>query len=72
MSGDAITWAKAQKATTPSAKAVLVCLAAYADAEGIAWAAVPLLATEADLSERQVHRALVQLKAAHAIPSASA
>ncbi|HEY2178042.1 MAG TPA: helix-turn-helix domain-containing protein [Caulobacteraceae bacterium] len=64
MSGEAVTWAKAQKAPTGSAKAVLVCLAAYADAEGIAWASVPLLAIEADIDERSVYRALARLKGA--------
>lgn len=58
MSGAALGWAKAQIAPTTIAKAVLVCLADYADADGVAWPSVPSLAKEVQVSDRTVQRAL--------------
>lgn len=64
MSFDAVTWAKAQECPTPRAKSVLVCLAAYADADGCAWAAVSTLLIETSLGhERTVKRGLADLRA---------
>lgn len=62
MSSDAVTWAKAQKCPSPRAKAVLICLAAYADAEGCAFAAVSTLVLETELEERTVQRGLADLR----------
>lgn len=65
---DAVTWAKAQTCwlrpgvKDRSAGQTLVHLASYADAEGVAWALVGLLALEMDTSERTVQRGLVALK----------
>lgn len=62
MSGAALGWAKAQKAPSMIAKAVLICLADYADAEGVAWPAIPNLAKEVQVSDRTVQRALRSLE----------
>lgn len=62
MSGAALGWAKAQTATSMIAKAVLICLADYADAEGLAWPAIPNLAKEVQVSDRTVQRALRALE----------
>jgi len=82
MSDIAVTWAKAQTCpsipknkrpgaytSTPdrNAKQVLVHLASYADAEGVAWALVEVLMLEMDVSERTVQRGLEALKAAELI-----
>lgn len=70
MSDIAVTWAKAQTVwlrpgvKDRSAGQTLVHLASYADAEGEAWALVPMLALEMDTSERTVQRGLAALKAA--------
>ena len=61
MSGAALGWAKAQKAPSMIAKAVLICLADYADADGVAWPAIPNLAKEVQVSDRTVQRALTAL-----------
>jgi len=61
MSGAALGWAKAQTAPSMIAKAVLICLADYADAEGVAWPAIPNLAKEVQVSDRTVQRALKAL-----------
>lgn len=62
MSGAALGWAKAQTAPSMIAKAVLICLADYADAEGVAWPAIPNLAKEVQVSDRTVQRALRALE----------
>jgi hypothetical protein len=65
VSTDATTWAKAQKCPSARAKAVLICLAPYADAEGMAWAAIDVLVIETELKiARTVQRGLADLKAA--------
>lgn len=61
MSGAALGWAKAQKAPSMIAKAVLICLADYADVDGVAWPAIPNLAKEVQVSDRTVQRALTAL-----------
>jgi hypothetical protein len=49
---------------SPRAKAVLICMAAYADADGCAWAAVSTLLIETSLGhERTVKRGLADLRA---------
>jgi hypothetical protein len=58
VSGAALGWAKAQRAPSVIAKAVLVCLADYADQEHKAWPSVPVIAAEVQVSERTVQRAL--------------
>ncbi|RZJ19110.1 MAG: helix-turn-helix domain-containing protein [Brevundimonas sp.] len=68
MSDVAVTWAKAQECRDAkgnrdrNAKDVLKTIAAWADAEGEVWAAVPVLALECDVSERTVQRGLRALK----------
>lgn len=62
MSGAALGWAKAQKAPSMIAKAVLICLADYADTDGVAWPAIPNLAKEVQVSDRTVQRALRSLE----------
>ena len=64
MSGAAIGWAKAQNAPSMIAKAVLICLADYADDQGTAWPSVPKLAAEVQISDRTVQRALRVLEEA--------
>lgn len=69
MSDVAVTWAKAQECVDKdgrrdrNAKDVLKTMAAWADAAGSVWAAVPVLAIECDVSERTVQRGLRALKA---------
>lgn len=63
MSEEAIVWASGQKAPDAASKAVLMRLAAYADAHGVAWAAVPTIAEELQVAERTVQRALRKLEA---------
>lgn len=67
MSEEALTWAQTQRAKNRSAKFVLMRLAAYADAKGVAWALVPLLAQQIDGDDRTVQRALRALEAARLI-----
>lgn len=64
MSGAALGWAKAQKAPNMIAKAVLICLADYADDQGTAWPSVPKLAAEVQVSDRTVQRSLRALEEA--------
>lgn len=61
MSVVAIAWAKAQKAGSPTRKAVLVALADYADEKGCAWPSVARLMSDTELSERAVQGALREL-----------
>lgn len=63
MSGAALGWAKVQSAPGVIAKAVLVCLADYADHEGVAWPSVPVLAKEVQVSQRTIQRTLRALEA---------
>ncbi|WP_312126547.1 helix-turn-helix domain-containing protein [Brevundimonas sp.] len=68
MSDVAVTWAKAQECRDKSgnrdrnAKDVLKTMAAWADANGEVWAAVPVLALECEVSERTIQRGLRALK----------
>lgn len=62
MSGRAMGWAKAQRASSVTAKAVLICLADYADEDGVAWPRVATLAEEVQASVRTVQRALRTLE----------
>lgn len=68
MSDVAVTWAKAQECRDAkgnrdrNAKDVLKTMAAWADAQGEVWAAVPVLALECEVSERTVQRGLRALK----------
>jgi hypothetical protein len=61
MSGQALSWAKDQRAPDSTSKAVLMALADYANQKGEAWPAVRELAGELQLSERTVQRALGKL-----------
>ena len=62
MSARAVSWAKLQKAPTVTAKAILVCLADYTDADGCAWPAIRTLAAEVQVSERTAQRAIRSLE----------
>lgn len=64
MSGAALGWAKAQAAPTRIAKAVLICLADYADPDHCAWPSIGTLASEVQASERTIQRALRSLEEA--------
>jgi hypothetical protein len=55
---EAVAWAKAQQVGNPVAKAVLVCLATWADADGYCWSPVGVMAFELERSERTVQRGL--------------
>lgn len=57
----AVVWAKAQDVGNPVAKAVLVCLASWADADDEAWASVPTMALELERSERTIQRGIAWL-----------
>lgn len=57
----AVVWAKAQDVGNPVAKAVLVCLASWADADDEAWASVPTMSLELERSERTIQRGLAWL-----------
>lgn len=70
MSDIAVTWAKAQDCPDRNAKQVLVHLASYADAEGEAWALIPLLAFEMQVSDRTIQRGMRALEGAGLIKSA--
>lgn len=60
---EAVTWAKAQTVGNPVAKAVLVCLASWADADGYCWSPIGVMAFELERSERTVQRGLSVLLA---------
>jgi DNA-binding transcriptional ArsR family regulator len=62
LSEAAITWAQGQRCATPTAKFLLMRLAAYADAEGVAWAFVERLADEMQTTDRTVQRSLRALE----------
>ena len=49
-----MSWVSAQRDLDPTSKFLLHRLALYADAEGCAWASVPTLAAECNVSERTV------------------
>lgn len=70
MSDIAVTWAKAQDCPDRNAKQVLVHLASYADAEGEAWALIPLLAFEMQVSDRTIQRGMRALQGAGLIQPA--
>ena len=62
MSGAALAWAKSVTAPSRTAKAVLVCLADYADADGCAWPAIRRLMGEVQCSQSTIQRALRSLE----------
>lgn len=62
MSGAALAWAKSVTAPSKTAKAVLICLADYADADAIAWPAIKRLMAEVQCSESTVQRSLRALE----------
>jgi hypothetical protein len=64
MSAIALGWAKQQQAPSALAKAVLICLADYADADGLAWPKIGTLAAEVQASERTVQRCIRALEEA--------
>ena len=67
MSERAITWAQEQRPRTRTSKFVLMRLAAYADAKGVAWAYVERLGEEIDATDRTVQRCLRELETDHLI-----
>ena len=64
MSWKASAWAKDQRLGSPSAKSMLMCLADYADPEGLikGWASQSDLAEAAEVSERTVREWLQRLE----------
>lgn len=62
MSGAALAWAKSVRAPSCTIKAVLICLADYADADGCACPAVRALAAEVQCSESTIQRSLKALE----------
>lgn len=62
MSVQAITWALSVKAGSPSAKALLLALANYADEFGVCWPGQARLANETDQSVDSVQRRLIDLE----------
>jgi hypothetical protein len=58
-----LAWAKDQKAGSPLAKCVLLLIAERADERYSCWPGVPLLAEEAEASERGVRKVLRELEA---------
>jgi hypothetical protein len=58
MSEEAASWAEKIKVGNARAKSVLMRLGAFADAEGVAWAAVPTLADRLECDDRTIQRAL--------------
>jgi hypothetical protein len=67
MSEEACTWAQRQKAGNRTAKFLLMRLAAYADAEGVVWASVPVLSGQMECDDRTVQRGLRALEKARLI-----
>ena len=63
MSGEAVAWACDQLPPKGRSKELLRLLAAYADAEGVAWAAIGTLGEEMQMGDRQVQRLLRLLEA---------
>lgn len=63
MSWEASAWAKKQRLGSPSAKSIIMCLADYADPEEAAcWPSQPVLAADAEVSERTVREWLQRLE----------
>ena len=62
MSWKASAWAKTVKAGNPAAKAVLLCLADYADENHTCWPAQETLADESEQSVRSVRRHLEHME----------
>lgn len=58
MSEEAASWAEKIKVGNARAKSVLMRLGAFADSEGVAWAAVPTLADRLECDDRTIQRAL--------------
>lgn len=61
MSVQAISWALSIKAGSPAAKCVLICLANYADENGVCWPSQALLAEQTEQSLDTVQRRLAEL-----------
>lgn len=64
MSWKASAWAKEQRLGSPSAKSILMCLADYADPNGLikGWASQADLAEAAEVSERTAREWLQRLE----------
>jgi hypothetical protein len=58
VSEEAASWAEKIRVGNARAKSVLMRLGAFADAEGVAWAAVPTLADRLECDDRTIQRAL--------------
>ncbi|MEM5501834.1 helix-turn-helix domain-containing protein [Ahrensia kielensis] len=52
MSIQAVAWAISQKVGSPTGKVLLICLANYADEEGLCWPSQKTIAAETELSDR--------------------
>lgn len=62
MSHQAVIWARGVKAGSATAKAVLLAVASYADADGACWPSQTRLAEDTELSRHSVMRALDHLE----------
>ena len=62
MSIQAVSWAIKQKTGSPTAKVLLICLANYADEDGLCWPSQATIANETELSERAAREWLKTLE----------
>ncbi len=61
MSVEAITWALGIKTGSPTRKVVLLCLANYADREGVCWPSYESLAEQCEISKNTIIRCIAAL-----------
>lgn len=64
MSVQAITWAIGQEISVPAQKLLLICLANYADKEGVCWPGQKALAEDTCMTDRSVRTHIKALEAA--------
>lgn len=69
MSVSAIAWAITQD-TTPTEKLILICMANYADEDGVAWPSIQRLMWDTGLSRRSIQRNLNNIKKKEIIEAA--
>lgn len=62
MSFQAVTWALAQPISRPTAKLILLCLANYADEDGVCWPSQKRLAADTGVTDRAIRSNLVFLE----------
>jgi hypothetical protein len=64
---EAMVWAKRTPTGSPTRRLVLYVLADYADENGTCWPSQRTIASQTELSERTVRRALAELEEAHLV-----